>query len=175
MSPSAQTPPAGLPDLRVGLGFDTHRLGPGGPLRIGGIDIPAEHSAIGHSDADVLLHAIVDALLGAANLGDIGRLFPDTAAENKGRDSSEFLVEALRQVRAAGWRVVNLDAVILLQQPKLAPHLPAMTQRIAEISGLRPDQIGLKAKTGEQVGPIGQAEALAARVVCLLWRTTTHP
>jgi 2-C-methyl-D-erythritol 2,4-cyclodiphosphate synthase len=137
---------------------------------LGGIDIEAPVEALGHSDADVLLHAIVDSLLGAGRLGDIGRLFPDTAAENRDRDSADFLREAMRLVRSGGWQVVNLDSVILLQSPKLAPHLEAMSQRIAAIAELRPDQIGIKAKTGERVGPVGRREAIAARVVCLLWK-----
>ena len=161
-------PPATLP--RIGLGYDTHRLGAGGPLRLGGIDVPSQWHAIGHSDADVLLHAMVDALLGAACLGDIGRLFPDTAEENRGRDSSEFLGEAMRRVRAAGWEVGNLDCVVLAQLPKLAPHIDAMQKRIAEIAQLSPSQIGIKGKTGERVGPVGRHEAIESRVVCLLWR-----
>ncbi len=158
------------PAIRVGLGYDTHRLGDGGPLRLGGIDIPSQWHAIGHSDADVLLHAIVDSLLGAARLGDIGRLFPDTVAENRGRNSAEFLLAAIDRVREAGWEVINLDCVVLAQLPKLSPHVELICQRIAEITGLSPEQIGLKGKTGEQVGPVGRHEAIEARVVCLLWR-----
>ncbi|WP_153559267.1 2-C-methyl-D-erythritol 2,4-cyclodiphosphate synthase [Roseimaritima sediminicola] len=158
------------PPIRIGLGFDTHRLGNGGPLRLGGIDLPADVHAIGHSDADVLLHAITDAILGAGDAGDIGRLFPDTAEENRGRNSGEFLSEALRRVRAKGWEVVNLDCVVLAQQPKIAPHLDKMRQSISEIANLSPTQVGIKGKTGEGVGPIGHAEAVAARCVVLLYR-----
>jgi 2-C-methyl-D-erythritol 2,4-cyclodiphosphate synthase len=157
-----------IPQLRVGLGYDSHRLGNGGPLRIGGIDIEGPVHSIGHSDADVLLHAITDAILGAAALPDIGRLFPDTAIENKNRDSADFLIEAMRQVRSAGWEVVNLDCVILAQLPKMAPHTDAMRTRIAEIAGLALSQVGLKSKTGEEVGEIGTGAAIAARVVVLL-------
>jgi 2-C-methyl-D-erythritol 2,4-cyclodiphosphate synthase len=156
------------PQLRVGLGYDSHRLGNGGPLRIGGIDIEGPVHSIGHSDADVLLHAITDALLGAAALPDIGRLFPDTAAENKDRDSADFVHEAMRQVRSGGWEIVNLDCVILAQLPKMAPHIDAMRTRIAEIADLSVSQVGLKAKTGEDVGEIGTGAAIAARVVVLL-------
>lgn len=155
--------------FRVGLGFDTHRLGNGGPLRIGGIDVPAEIHAIGHSDADVLLHAITDSLLGAVAEPDIGRLFPDTADENHKRDSADFLAEAVRRVRHHGMEIGNLDCVILAQQPRLAPHTDAMRRRIAEIVDIPVDRIGLKSKTGEGVGAIGNAEAIAARVVSLVY------
>lgn len=160
----------GPPDFRVGLGYDTHRLGVGGPLRLGGIDLDCDFHAIGHSDADVLLHAIVDALLGAASLGDIGRLFPDDAEENRGRNSAEFLVEAMLQVREAGWDLVNVDCVVLAQQPRLAPHVELICRRIAEILEVAGDRVGLKGKTGEKVGPIGRQEAISARCVALLWR-----
>jgi 2-C-methyl-D-erythritol 2,4-cyclodiphosphate synthase len=155
--------------IRVGLGYDSHRLGNGGPLRIGGIDIPAEVHAIGHSDADVLFHTVTDALLGAVAQEDIGRLFPDNAEENLGRDSEEFLVEAVRRVRQQGMEIGNIDAVILAQQPKMAPHIDRMRQRIAEIVDIPVERIGLKAKTGEGVGAIGHAEAIAARAVVLVF------
>ena len=161
--------------FRVGLGFDTHRLGHGGPLRIGGIDIPAEIHAIGHSDADVLLHAITDSLLGAVAEPDIGRLFPDTADENHNRDSADFLVEAVRRVRHHGMEIGNLDCVILAQQPRLAPHTDAMRQRIAESVDIPVDRVGLKSKTGEGVGAIGNAEAIAARVVSLVYSIDFMP
>lgn len=155
--------------IRVGLGYDSHRLGNGGPLRIGGIDIPAEVHAIGHSDADVLFHTITDALLGAVAQDDIGRLFPDNAEENLGRDSEDFLVEAARRVRQQGMEIGNIDAVILAQQPKMAPHIDRMRQRIAEIVDVPLERVGLKAKTGEGVGAIGNAEAIAARAVVLVY------
>jgi 2-C-methyl-D-erythritol 2,4-cyclodiphosphate synthase len=156
--------------FRVGLGFDTHRLGNGGPLRIGGIDVPSDVHAIGHSDADVLLHAITDALLGSVAEPDIGRLFSDTAEENHRRDSADFLCEAVRRVRHQGMEIGNVDAVILAQTPRFAPHIDAMRARIAEIMDIAVGQVGLKAKTGEGIGPIGHAEAIAARCVVLVSR-----
>ena len=156
--------------FRVGLGFDTHRLGNGGPIRIGGIDIPADVHAIGHSDADVLLHAITDAILGSIADLDIGRLFPDTAAENRSRDSADFLIEAVRRLRASRYEIGNLDCVILAQQPKFAPYIDQMRARIAEIIDVAVGDVGLKAKTGEGIGPIGHAEAIAARCVVLVYR-----
>ena len=154
--------------IRVGLGHDTHRLGPGEALIVGGIAIPHDKTAIGHSDADVLLHAVTDALLGAATLGDIGELFPDTDPANRGRDSAGMLAEAAARVAAAGWRVVNLDCVIFAQRPKILPHRPAIRRRIAEILGLDESAVWLKAKTGEGVGPIGEEQAVAAECVVLI-------
>jgi 2-C-methyl-D-erythritol 2,4-cyclodiphosphate synthase len=154
--------------VRVGLGHDTHRLGPGESLVLGGLAIPHDKAAIGHSDADVLLHAITDALLGAAALGDIGELFPDTDPANRGRDSAGMLVEAAARVAAAGWQVMNLDCVIFAQRPKILPHRPAMRRRIAEILDLDESAVWLKAKTGEGVGPIGEEQAIAAECVVLI-------
>lgn len=154
--------------LRIGLGHDTHRLGEAGPLRLGGIDIPHDKHAIGHSDADVLLHAITDALLGAAALGDIGELFPDTDPANKGRDSAEMLRLAYERVLAAGYAIGNLDCVVFAQRPKLLPHKEAIRRRIAEILGVAIEQVGLKAKTGEHVGPVGREEAIMAECVALV-------
>lgn len=154
--------------MRVGIGHDTHRLGPGGPLIIGGISIPHDYHLIGHSDADALLHAITDAILGAAALGDIGELFPDTAAENKNRDSAEMLKLAHDRVQQAGYRIVNLDCIVFAQRPKLLPHRSAIRTRIAEILSLNIDQVGMKAKTGESVGPIGREEAISAECVALV-------
>lgn len=159
-----------IPPLRIGLGFDTHRLGNGGPLRIGGIDVPAEVHAIGHSDADVLLHAITDAILGAISEEDIGRLFPDTDPENRGRDSADFLHEALVRLRRHGMDLVNLDCVILAERPKFAPHIDAMKRKIGEHLDLPPSRIGIKAKTGEGIGAVGHGEAIAARVVVLIYK-----
>jgi 2-C-methyl-D-erythritol 2,4-cyclodiphosphate synthase len=156
--------------MRIGLGHDTHRLGEGGPLRLGGMEIPYDRHAIGHSDADVLLHAITDALLGAAALGDIGELFPDTDPANKGRDSADMLHRAHERVLAAGYRIENLDCVVFAQRPKLLPHREAMRRRIAEILQITPEQVGLKAKTGEHVGPVGREEAIQAECVALLDR-----
>ena len=154
--------------FRIGLGHDTHRLAPGNGLVLGGIMIAHDRQAVGHSDADVLLHAITDAVLGAAALGDIGELFPDTDPANKGRDSAGMLAAAAARVAAAGWRVVNLDCVIFAQRPKILPHRPAMRRRIAEILGLDESAVWLKAKTGEGVGPIGEEQAIAAECVVLI-------
>ena len=156
--------------FRIGLGHDTHRLEPGGPLVLGGLSIDHDHQAVGHSDADVLLHAITDAILGAAALGDIGELFPDTDPANKGRDSAEMLAAAAAKLTAAGWQIGNLDCVIFAQRPKILPYRDAMRKRVAEILGLAIDQVGLKAKTGEKVGPIGEERAIAAEVVALVTR-----
>jgi 2-C-methyl-D-erythritol 2,4-cyclodiphosphate synthase len=155
---------------RIGLGHDTHRLGPGSGLVIGGVTIPHDRKAIGHSDADVLLHAITDALLGAAALGDIGELFPDTDPANKGRDSAEMLQAALARVVAAGWRITNLDCVIFAQRPKILPYRPAIRRRIADLLGIDESCVWLKAKTGESVGPIGEELAIEAECVVLIER-----
>ena len=157
--------------MRVGIGHDTHRLAPGGPLRLGGIDIPHDKHAVGHSDADVLLHAITDALLGAAALGDIGELFPDTDFANKNRDSADMLRQAARHVEVAGYSIENLDCIVFAERPKLGPHKQAIRDRIAEILSLQPAQIGMKAKTGEGVGEIGRQEVIAAQCVTLLKTT----
>jgi len=159
---------AATPSFRVGIGHDTHRLVPGGPLRLGGIDVPHDRQLAGHSDADVLLHAVTDALLGAAALGDIGLMFPDTDPANRGRDSAEMLRRALDAAAEAGWQVGNVDCIVLAERPKLAPHKEAIRRRLAEILDVEPDQVGLKAKTGEGVGEIGREEAIAAQCVVLL-------
>ena len=154
--------------MRVGIGHDTHRLGQGGPLILGGIAIPHDRHAIGHSDADVLLHAITDALLGAAALGDIGELFPDTDPANKGRDSADMLREAAARTRAAGYTIINLDCIVFAQKPKLSPHKDPIRRRIAEILSLAPEQVGVKAKTGEGIGEVGREEVIMAQCVALL-------
>lgn len=161
-----------LPPIRVGLGFDSHRLGNGGPLRVGGIDVPAEIHAIGHSDADVLLHALTDALLGAIAESDIGRLFPDNDPENRGRNSADFVTEALRRVHHQGMDIVNLDCVVLVERPKLAPHIEAIRKRISDMVDVPLDRISVKAKTGEGIGEIGTGASIAARVVVLLYKIT---
>jgi 2-C-methyl-D-erythritol 2,4-cyclodiphosphate synthase len=161
--------------MRVGIGHDTHRLTTGGPLRLGGVNIPHDHHTLGHSDADVLLHAIVDALLGAAALGDIGELFPDTDEANRGRDSADMLRQVHDRVRQAGFRIVNLDCIVFLQRPKLTPHKLVIRDRIAEILGLPPSRVGLKAKTGEMVGVVGREEAIVAECVALLEETARAP
>ena len=157
-----------MSSIRIGLGEDTHRLEPGGPLRIGGIDVPHDKHAVGHSDADVLLHAVTDALLGAAGLPDIGELFPNTDPANAGRDSAEMLSLAYQRVQQAGYQLANLDCVVAAQQPKLSPYKDGIRHAIAGILGVNPTQIGVKAKTGEAVGPVGREEAIEARCVALI-------
>ena len=159
-----------LHNLRVGEGWDTHQLVAGRPLVLGGVTIPHSHGLLGHSDADALLHAITDALLGGAALGDIGRHFPDTDAAFRGADSVLLLAEAVRRVRAAGFEPLNVDATIVAQAPKMAPHIPAMCARIAQALGLPTDAVNVKAKTAEKMGPVGEGRAIEARAVCLLLR-----
>ena len=154
--------------MRVGIGHDTHRLGSGGPLRLGGLDLAHDRHAIGHSDADVLLHAITDALLGAAALGDIGELFPDTDPANRNRDSADMLRQAADRMRGAGYDILNLDCIVFAQRPKLSPHKDAIRRRIADILNVQPEQIGVKAKTGEGIGEIGREEAIMAQCIALL-------
>jgi 2-C-methyl-D-erythritol 2,4-cyclodiphosphate synthase len=161
--------------MRVGIGHDTHRLTTGGPLRLGGVNIPHDHHMLGHSDADVLLHSIVDALLGAAALGDIGELYPDTDEANRGRDSAEMLRQVHDRVRQAGFRIVNLDCIVFLERPKLTPHKLLIRDRIAEILGMPPSRVGLKAKSGERVGIVGREEAIVAECVALLEETARTP
>jgi 2-C-methyl-D-erythritol 2,4-cyclodiphosphate synthase len=155
-------------ELRIGIGHDTHRLRPGGPLRLGGIDIPHDREPVGHSDADALLHAVIDALLGAAALGDIGQMFPDTDPANRGRDSAEMLATALAAVIALGWKIVNIDCIVFLQRPKLLPHRQAIRQRLADILGIELERVGLQAKTGEGLDAVGREEAVASQCVALL-------
>lgn len=156
--------------LRVGQGFDVHRLVPGRRCVIGGVDIPHDRGLLGHSDADVLLHAICDALLGAAALGDIGRHFPDSDEAFRGADSRQLLQECVHRVRAAGFEPVNVDATIVAQAPRMAPHIDAMRAQIAALAGLAPDVVNVKAKTAERMGPVGEGRSIEARAVCLLWR-----
>lgn len=156
--------------FRVGEGWDVHALVPGRPLILGGVTIPHTAGLLGHSDADVLLHAITDAVLGAAGLGDIGRHFPDTDAQFKGADSSLLLAEAMRRVRAQGWELVNVDSTIVAQAPKLAPHMPAIHASVAQALGVMPDQVNVKAKTAEKLGPVGMGQSMEARAVVLLSR-----
>lgn len=159
---------APLPNLRIGLGYDSHRIVPGGPLQVGGISIPWDHHLDGHSDADVVLHALTDALLGAICQQDIGRLFPNTSADNADRDSRDFVNEAMRRVQAASMQVVNLDCVILAERPKMAPHIDNMRQAISKLLAVDISQVSVKAKTGEGVGEIGNGQSMACRVVVLL-------
>ena len=163
--PAEQPPPCAF---RIGEGWDTHALVAGRPLMLGGVHVPHDKGLLGHSDADALLHAITDALLGAAGLGDIGRHFPDTDARFKGADSVVLLTEAAARVHAAGWRIGNIDSTIVAQAPKLAPHIPAMQARIAQALGLAPAQVNVKAKTAEKMGPVGEGLSMEARAVVLL-------
>ena len=155
-------------NMRIGEGWDVHALVPGRALVIGGVTIEHPLGLLGHSDADVLAHAITDALLGAAALGDIGTLFPDTDARFAGADSMLLLAEAARQVRAQGFEIGNIDSTVIAQAPKLAPHRAAMCQRLAQALGVAVAQVNVKAKTAEKLGPVGQGAAIEARAVVLL-------
>jgi 2-C-methyl-D-erythritol 2,4-cyclodiphosphate synthase len=154
--------------LRIGEGWDIHALIEGRKLILGGVEIPHSKGLMGHSDADALLHAITDALLGAAALGDIGTHFPDTDAQYKGADSSALLAEAARSVRAKGFEIGNVDSTVIAQAPRLAPHIAAMRTRIADVLGLTVDQVNVKAKTAEKMGAVGEGLAMEARAVVLL-------
>ena len=156
-------------NFRIGEGWDTHALVPGRALVIGGVHIPHTMGLLGHSDADVLLHAITDAILGAAGLGDIGRHFPDTDAQFRGADSAVLLAEAARRVRAAGWRLGNVDSTVVAQAPRLAAHIPGMRECISKALQVQPDQVNVKAKTAERLGPVGQGLAMEARAVALIY------
>jgi len=158
------------PPFRIGTGYDCHALVEGRKLIVGGVTIPHRLGLLGHSDADVLLHAITDALLGGAGLGDIGRHFPDTDPQFRGADSSVLLAEAARRVRAAGWEIGNVDSTVIAQAPKLAPHIPLMCQRIADTLGVALEQVNVKAKTAEKLGPVGEGRAMEARAAVLLHR-----
>ena len=157
-----------IPPIRIGLGHDTHQLASGGPMILGGVQINCDWHLVGHSDADVLLHAITDAVLGAAGLGDIGTLFPNTADENANRCSREMLSLAYTKVRNAGWKITNIDCVIFATQPKISPFRDSMIQSIQETMNLETGQVFLKGKTGENVGPVGRSEAIMAECIALL-------
>lgn len=157
-------------DIRVGQGFDVHALVTGRDLIIGGVTIPHTHGLAGHSDADVLLHAVTDAVLGAAALGDIGRHFPDTDPRYKGADSRVLLRDAMALVAGLGWKVVNVDATVHAQAPKIGPHAAAMVANIAADLGITTDRVNIKAKTNEELGYLGRKEGIAATVAVLLWR-----
>lgn len=154
--------------LRVGEGWDVHALVPGRKLVLGGVEIPYDLGLLGHSDADALLHAITDALLGAAGLGDIGRHFPDTDERFRGADSIVLLAEAAARVRQEGWNIANVDSTIVAQAPKMAPHIEAMRARIAQALDLSAAQVNVKAKTAEKLGPVGMGHSIEARAVVLL-------
>jgi 2-C-methyl-D-erythritol 2,4-cyclodiphosphate synthase len=157
-------------ELRVGEGWDTHALVPGRRLVLGGVEIPSARGLLGHSDADALLHAITDAVIGAAGLGDIGRHFPDTDERFRGADSVALLAEAAARVRSQGWSIANVDSTVVAQAPKLAPHIEAMRARIAAALGLAVGQVNVKAKTAEKLGPVGMGQSIEARAVVLLTR-----
>jgi 2-C-methyl-D-erythritol 2,4-cyclodiphosphate synthase len=157
-----------LSHLRIGIGHDTHRLKPGGPLRLGGVDVPFEFSLDGHSDADVLLHAITDAILGAAAAGDIGELFPDTDQENHQRDSADMLLKAMQKVAQSGFQIINLDCIVFAEKPKLSAFKQTIADRIAEILKISSGQVGVKAKTGEGLGDVGGGQAMMAQCVALM-------
>lgn len=154
--------------MRIGQGFDVHALVAGPRLVIGGVAIPFDRGLAGHSDADVLIHAVCDALLGAAALGDIGRHFPDTDPKYKGADSRLLLREVAAKVKQAGFTVANVDATIVAQAPKMAPHIPAMIANIAADLAIRPGQLNIKAKTAERLGALGRGEGIAAEAIALL-------
>jgi len=158
--------------IRVGQGFDVHALVQGRPLIIGGVTIPHTHGLLGHSDADVLLHAVTDALLGAAGLGDIGRHFPDTDPQYEGADSRVLLRAAMAEVARRGWQVVNVDATVHAQAPKIGPHAPAMVANIAADLGIEPDCVNVKAKTNERLGYLGREEGINATVAVLIVKST---
>ena len=155
-------------DMRVGIGHDTHRLAEGRPLLLGGVRVAHSRGLAGHSDADVVLHAVTDALLGAAGLGDIGDAYPDTDPAYRDYDSSRFVRETLARLNRDGWRIVNIDVIIFAQRPKLGPVKSAIRDRLAELLRLEPSAVNVKAKTGESVGAIGRAEAIGCQVVALI-------
>ncbi len=164
-----------IPDVRIGEGWDVHALVAGRKLIIGGIEIPFDRGLQGHSDADVLLHAMTDALLGGAALGDIGQHFPDTDERCKGADSAVLLREAAARVAGAGWQIGNIDSTVIAQAPKLMPWIPAMRQSIAQALGLQIGQVNVKAKTAERMGPVGEGLSIEARAVVLLIRRDNTP
>ncbi|MBP6718667.1 MAG: 2-C-methyl-D-erythritol 2,4-cyclodiphosphate synthase [Rhodoferax sp.] len=155
-------------NIRVGEGWDIHALVEGRKLILGGVEVPFHLGLLGHSDADVLLHAITDALLGAAALGDIGTHFPDTDVRFKGADSAVLLTEAVRRVREKGFEIGNVDSTVIAQAPKLMPYMPAMRASIAQALGVAVDQVNVKAKTAEKMGPVGLGQAMEARAMVLL-------
>ena len=154
--------------MRIGHGYDVHRLVEGRPLILGGVHIPYEKGLLGHSDADVLLHAVSDALLGAAGLGDIGKHFPDTDPQYKGADSLKLLENVAEKVKNAGYRVSNIDVTMIAQKPKLAPHIPQMVLNIAGAVGIAPDRVNVKATTEEKLGFTGEGLGMSCHAVCLL-------
>ena len=160
-------------ETRVGIGYDRHRLEAGRPLVLGGVEIEAEKGLCGHSDADIVLHAITDAMLGAASQGDIGELFPPTDPQWKGAQSSVFVRHAAELLTGYGWKVVNVDAVVIIEQPRLLPHRDRIRASIASLLGIEVSAVGLKAKTGEGVGAVGEGELAEAHAVVLISREGT--
>jgi 2-C-methyl-D-erythritol 2,4-cyclodiphosphate synthase len=156
--------------LRTGIGYDSHRFAPGGPLVLGGVEIAADVHLYGHSDGDAIAHAVTDAILGAAALGDIGALFPDSDPANRGRDSIEMLILAVARVEAAGWRVAQVDAVVVSETPRIGPHRDAMRARIAGALGCAPEDVSIKGKTNEGMGFVGRGEGLACLATATIRR-----
>lgn len=154
--------------VRVGQGFDTHRFGEGDHVMLGGVRVPHDHGVVAHSDGDVVLHALADALLGAAALGDIGHFFPDDDERWAGADSAGLLAQVVREVAKAGWKPLNVDCTVVAERPRVAPHIPAMRERIAALLGIGPDAVSVKATTVERMGFIGRGEGLAAFAMALL-------
>lgn len=163
-------PADGANAFRVGVGYDSHRFAPGGPLRLGGVDIPADVHAVAHSDGDAVCHAVTDAILGAAGLGDIGEMFPDSDAANKGRDSIAMLEAAQHRVANAGWRVNNVDITVITQRPKIGPHRPAIRLCLAAALDVAPEAVGINGKTNEGMGWIGREEGIGVMAVASLVR-----
>ena len=163
-------PASGSPQQRVGIGYDSHRFAPGGPMRLGGVDIPSEVHCAAHSDGDAICHAVTDAVLGAAGLGDIGEMFPDTDAANKGRDSIAMLEAAIVRVREAGWRLGNVDVTVIAQRPKVGPHRAAIRARLAAALSVGEGEVSVKGKTNEGMGWIGREEGLGVMAVAMLLR-----
>ena len=161
------------PSVRVGIGYDSHRLAAGGPMRLGGIDVPSDMHCEGHSDGDAICHAVTDALLGAAALGDIGEMFPDTDPINKGKDSVVMLAAAVKRVREAGWMTGNVDVTVVTQLPKIGVHRAAMRERLADVLGVPLSGVFVKGKTNEGMGWIGRGEGLAVIAVATLVRITS--
>jgi 2-C-methyl-D-erythritol 2,4-cyclodiphosphate synthase len=154
--------------MRIGYGYDVHPLGPGRKLILGGIDIPHSKGLLGHTDSDVLVHAVCDALLGAMGEGDLGRHYPSSDSKYKGLSSLKLLEDVMTKLKAKGYRVGNIDTVIVAQAPRLGPHLAAMQKKMAEAAGLDPDQVNVKVKSGEGLDAVGKAEGMTAHAVCLI-------
>jgi 2-C-methyl-D-erythritol 2,4-cyclodiphosphate synthase len=162
-------------EFRTGIGYDLHRLAAGRRLMLGGVEIPSDKGFEAHSDGDILLHAVTDALLGAASLGDIGELFPPSDPQWKDADSVVFLQQARELIESYGYRVANVDAVVIIERPKILPHREKIRKRIAEVLGISADHVGIKAKTAEGVGPVGRGEAAEAHAVAVIWRAAERP